>query len=165
MIAYDTFIIAPLPELAAQDAAQEVAIVHASVTAQPWTAKGITRLLMAPATVGLVARGEHSNPLGFILAQRALDEAEILMVAVQPSAQRQGMGRRLLRDLHQAVGLAGVTRVFLEVAVDNAPGLGLYQSMGYREAGRRKGYYPNFNNPQGENRDALILALDLLPLS
>jgi ribosomal-protein-alanine N-acetyltransferase len=50
-----------------------------------------------------------------------------------------------------------VRRLFLEVAVDNAPAIGLYRAFGFTEEGRRRGYY------QGPNGavDALILGRDV----
>jgi ribosomal-protein-alanine N-acetyltransferase len=52
----------------------------------------------------------------------------------------------------------GATRLFLEVADDNAAALALYARAGFSEAGRRPGYYAR---PDGGRQDALILALNL----
>jgi ribosomal-protein-alanine N-acetyltransferase len=52
----------------------------------------------------------------------------------------------------------GATRLFLEVADDNAAALALYARAGFSEAGRRPGYYAR---PDGVRQDALILALNL----
>jgi ribosomal-protein-alanine N-acetyltransferase len=67
-----------------------------------------------------------------------------------PSAQRgKGLARRLL-DLHlrRLAGL-GARAVFLEVDEGNVPALKLYRRAGFREVGRRAGYY---QSNQGSRR-------------
>ena len=53
---------------------------------------------------------------------------------------------------------AEAKRLFLEVADDNIPALVLYSRSGFKEVGRRKGYYQRAN---GAKADALVLALAL----
>jgi [ribosomal protein S18]-alanine N-acetyltransferase len=161
MIGIETFSIAPLPVEAAASVANSIAAIHGDVSDRPWTAHGMQRLLTASATLGFVCGTTVSEPLGFVLAQRALDEAEILMIAVRRIVQRQGLARRMLVDLHEAAALAGVRRIFLDVAMDNMPARALYRSLGYREVGRRKEYYPATDGNGGVGIDALLLALDL----
>jgi ribosomal-protein-alanine N-acetyltransferase len=78
---------------------------------------------------------------GFILSRMAAGEAEILSVAVATRWRGRGIARRLL-DLHlrRLAGL-GVSAVFLEVEEGNEPALRLYHRAGFREVGRRPGYY------------------------
>jgi ribosomal-protein-alanine N-acetyltransferase len=70
-----------------------------------------------------------------------LDELHITLVAVDPAERRRGHGRRVLRGLLEAAGERGAERATLEVASGNAAALALYRSLGFREAGRRPGYY------------------------
>jgi ribosomal protein S18 acetylase RimI-like enzyme len=96
--------------------------------------------------------------IGFILSRLIAGEAEILSVAVASSRRGTGVARRLL-DLHlrRLAGL-GVRAVFLEVGEDNGPARKLYQRAGFREVGRRDGYYPD---PKGKSTAALVLRRDL----
>jgi len=95
---------------------------------------------------------------GFVIGRIAADEAEILSIGVAPEWQRRGVARRMAEGLVRAARRAEVKRVFLEVAVDNAAAIALYEGLGFRPAGRRKGYY---ERPGGKNVDAIILSLDI----
>ncbi|MEP5089479.1 MAG: GNAT family N-acetyltransferase, partial [Paracoccaceae bacterium] len=83
---------------------------------------------------------------GFSLVRVIATEAELLTLAVQPLNQKKGLGRGLLE---QTVALAvslGAKKIFLEVAADNVPAIGLYTSSGFDVIGRRPRYYPRTNS-------------------
>ncbi len=77
---------------------------------------------------------------GFLAArQTAPGEREILFIAVDPACRRRGMGRRLLQnELAASCG-----EWFLEVRESNLAAIRLYESLGFRMAGRRENYYPD----------------------
>lgn len=79
--------------------------------------------------------------LGYVLWGLSLDEAELLRIAVDPSHQGQGLGRRLLRESTEALRHQGVQAFHLEVRVSNASARHLYESEGWQALGRRKAYY------------------------
>ena len=97
-------------------------------------------------------------PAGFALARQILDEAEILMVAVDPDAQRKGHGTTLMNSLLKRLTNAGVATVFLEVEEGNHPARALYAKLGFAQTGRRKGYY---RRADGTRADALLLSKTL----
>lgn len=132
--------------------AERLAAVHGTAFSRPWDAAAFEALL---GQTGVLAVEEAD---GFILLRVVADEAEILTLAVRPSARGRGLGARLVREGGaQAKGL-GATRLFLEVAEDNAAARALYARTGFFETGRRPGYYAQ---PDGRRQDALILALNL----
>lgn len=136
--------------------APAMAAIHAEAFAgphdSPWSAAAIAALLQQPGVFSVY------GPDGFILMRAVADEAEILTLAVRPAARWTGEGARLVRlGLEGAVEL-GATRVFLEVAEDNAAARALYAKAGFVEAGRRPAYYAGAD---GGRRDALLLALNL----
>ncbi|QLP98641.1 MAG: GNAT family N-acetyltransferase [Rhodoblastus sp.] len=102
--------------------------------------------------------GDRGPLTGFLLSRRAGDEAEILTIAVAPRQRRRGVGRELLTRQTRQLAELGVARLFLEVAEDNGPALALYRRFGFREEGRRKGYYRRADGPAA---NALVLAKDL----
>jgi ribosomal-protein-alanine N-acetyltransferase len=96
--------------------------------------------------------------VGFILGQLAADEAEVLTLGVRAGHQRHGIARSLIEALARAVRKAEVRRLHLEVGEHNIPALGLYKKLGFKEAGRRKGYYEHKGRPA---EDAVMLSLAL----
>lgn len=68
-------------------------------------------------------------------------EYEIHTIGVDPHYQGQGIGRRMMSDLLDFAGPDGV--VFLEVRIDNAAAIALYESLGFVQIGLRKRYYRN----------------------
>lgn len=68
-------------------------------------------------------------------------EAELLRIAVAPSARRQGLGRRLLEANQASLTALGCDTLHLEVRVSNAPARALYEALGWRVVGQRRGYY------------------------
>jgi [ribosomal protein S18]-alanine N-acetyltransferase len=96
--------------------------------------------------------------IGFILSRMAIDEAEILSVAVAPARRGRGLSRQLV-DLHlRRLAGIGVHRVFLEVDEGNIPARKLYARAGFHDVGRREAYY---SDQRGRNAAALVLRRDL----
>ena len=72
-----------------------------------------------------------------------VDELHITLVAVAPDQQRRGLGRQVLAALLAAGHQQGARHATLEVAAGNTAARALYRAAGFREAGRRRGYYRN----------------------
>jgi ribosomal-protein-alanine N-acetyltransferase len=143
---------------AAPERAGEVAALHERLFHEGWSEGSIKTLLEHPASTSLIAvAGDPKTIKGFVIAQLAADEAEILSIGVAPDWQRAGLGTRLIEGLIRASKRGEAKQVFLDVAEDNAPALALYAGLGFRELGRRKRYY---KRPDGAV-DALTLALTL----
>jgi ribosomal-protein-alanine N-acetyltransferase len=142
----------------AADAAA-LAALHGRSFARGWSESEFERLLSDRAVVAHVARaGSRGEPAGFMLSRRAADEAEILTVAVAPAARGRGIARELLARHLGRLAALGVARVFLEVDDGNRPARSLYARAGFREVGRREGYYASAARPGA----ALTLRRDLV---
>jgi [ribosomal protein S18]-alanine N-acetyltransferase len=145
-----------LSQASARDAAA-LAGLHAASFHRGWSEEEFERLLIDRDV--LTHRAMMGRALaGFIMSRMVADEAEILSVAVAPRRRNRGVARRLL-DLHlrRLAGL-GVRTIFLEVNEGNVPARALYRRAGFREAGRRKGYYPDAS---GTPAAALVLRCEL----
>ena len=99
------------------------------------------------------AAAADDTPLGFIACALVLDEMTLLALAVPPAARRQGIARALHQPALEALRPA---LAFLEVRASNHAAQALYRSLGYRDSGRRRDYYPN---PDGSREDALVMRL------
>jgi [ribosomal protein S18]-alanine N-acetyltransferase len=132
--------------------AAALAAVHAAAfpPREAWGADAIALQLALPGAFGLIDdRG------GMLLGRVAADQAEVLTLAVAPSARRQGIATALLRAAKAQVGACGANSMFLEVATGNVAALALYRREGFTEVGRRRRYYAN-------SSDALVLRMNLL---
>ncbi|WP_298160239.1 GNAT family N-acetyltransferase [Brevundimonas sp.] len=134
------------------DLSQALADLHSEAFDPPWSASAFAELL---GQSGVMLEGATD---GFILIRTVADEAEILTLAVRPSARRQGLGARLVRTAADRAAAAGAVRMFLEVAEDNDPARALYGAAGFEPAGRRPRYYPRADGPAV---DALLLVRNL----
>lgn len=133
--------------------ARLAAIHSAAFTVQrPWSADEIRDLVSGKGAVLVVE--DH----GFALGRVIFDEVELLTIAVDPVAHRQGIGARLLAAFGVTASGMGATRGFLEVAEDNPAARALYLRAGWRVSGRRKGYY---RDAAGAPVDAILMDITL----
>ena len=121
---------------------------------ESWTRSQCAGILPMAGVSLRLARDGEGQVLGFALMRVAADEAELLLIAVDPAAQRGGIGAALLDDFVATAVAAGAVRLHLEVRDDNGA-LALYERAGFAPAGRRRDYY---RGAGGEVRDALTLA-------
>lgn len=129
----------------------ELARLHALAftdVPRPWTRAEFARMLAEPATTLITEAG------GFILGRAAGGEAELLTLAVDPAMRRRGVGLRLVEALCATLG-RNAGEMFLEVVETNGPALALYEAAGFRQTGRRPGYY---RRKDGGRVDALVMA-------
>lgn len=97
------------------------------------------------------------RPGGFLMAQVVAGEAELLTLAVDPSARRQGIGRSLVQGFLDEARARGADLAVLEVAESNEAARALYAGMGFVETGRRRGYYRS----AGRVEDAILMGLSI----
>ena len=84
-----------------------------------------------------------------------LTSDQIYNIAIASEFRRKGIGEALLRHLIDKADADGCKLVTLEVRSGNEAAMELYKKLGFREVGRRKGYYAK----GGE--DAVLMDLDL----
>jgi ribosomal-protein-alanine N-acetyltransferase len=122
-----------------------------------WTRQDMAELLASPGVAGW-ALESGGAAIGIALCRVAVDEAELLTVAVQPGKRRRGAGRRLLATVIAHARGAGARSLFLEVGADNPAALALYGQAAFEAVGNRKAYYRRGDGPSA---DAIVMCLTL----
>jgi ribosomal-protein-alanine N-acetyltransferase len=95
--------------------------------------------------------------VGYGVIAIAAGEVHLLNLSIAAAWQRRGYGRGMLGFLTSIAREFDAARMFLEVRPSNAAGRVLYESAGFREIGRRRGYYPDGGRPE----DAVVMELKL----
>jgi [ribosomal protein S18]-alanine N-acetyltransferase len=117
---------------------------------RPWSAAIWRGELSSPYGLYLVIedRGEVFGQIG---VRHVLGELHITTIAVRPEYRRRGHARALIGAALAAFPEASY--VHLEVRPTNVEAIALYESLGFRETGRRPRYYGD--------EDALLMTLNL----
>lgn len=98
-----------------------------------------------------LAATEAEGLTGFLVCSRYADVWHLMNVAVAPHRRQQGVARLLLDRLFAEAGRDA--RYTLEVRASNQVAVEMYERLGFRHSGVRRGYY----HDNGE--DALIMWL------
>jgi ribosomal-protein-alanine N-acetyltransferase len=99
----------------------------------------------------LVLHGEE-GVLGYACLWLVGRELRINNIAIRGSSRGRGLGRALLRFLLEDAAARGCREATLEVRPSNRAALALYRAHGFREVGRRPGYY------QDTREEAILMA-------
>ena len=134
----------------ATDAPAIAEILHGSAEAAGWPPESYAKLAELPGGVVLVCEA-NGQPVGFLAARQAADEAEILNIAVHRDFRRQGIASALLLAAFGQFRRSTINRVFLELRESNLPARALYEGHGFVPSGLRKAYY------HGPTEDALCM--------
>ena len=106
---------------------------------EAWTHNQVLGLMAMPG-VWLTIAEIGSEPAGFALSRRVLDEAELLLLATAPMFRRRGVGAALLRSVISDSGMQGARTLHLEVR-DGNDAIKLYRAVGFDKVGERRHYY------------------------
>ena len=132
-----------------------VAAVEKASYQFPWS-EGIFRDCLRVGYLCRIAEFEGETVAYGIVAMGA-GEAHVLNICVSEHVRGRGIGRQMLRLLIERARQAGMRDVFLEVRPSNMHAIALYQSVGFIEVGRRRGYYQAVEGRE----DALVLKLTI----
>jgi ribosomal-protein-alanine N-acetyltransferase len=123
--------------------------------AYPWTRGVFNDCLKSRHECWIAERDDML--VGHSVLSVAANEAHLLNVCVRRDQQGQGLGRQIVVHMLTRASECGASVVYLEVRPSNRVAGALYLSLGFREIGRRKEYYP----AQMGSEDAVVLALTL----
>ncbi|KGT47409.1 MULTISPECIES: ribosomal protein S18-alanine N-acetyltransferase [Acinetobacter] len=129
---------------------EAVSHIEQKVQSHPWTKNQFAE---AVTTYQSTVIEQDEKVVGFCILQPVLDEANLLLMAIDPSQQGRGLGYQLLEESIQLLKNNPV-QIFLEVRVSNTPAIKLYEKVGFHQIDLRKNYYPN---PDGSREHAIIM--------
>lgn len=122
---------------------------------EAWSRSQCSGILPMTGVRLVLARDGEERVVGFSLYRTIADDAELLLLAVDPNAQGKGIGHRLLRHFIEDATNSGAARIHLEVR-DGNPATRLYKAVGFEPANRRRNYY---RGSDGKQFDALTFVL------
>lgn len=106
---------------------------------EAWTAPQLRSMMALPGSVLVIGR-IGDTAIGFGLLRAIVQEAELLLLAVDTAHRSIGHGRRILDRCLMIAERNGAESVFLEVR-DSNPAVHLYSKAGFNQYSRRKDYY------------------------
>ena len=123
----------------------------------PWSRSMFAGELAKPTSICLgafEADGEDGALVGYLIVSRYVDAWHVMNVAVDPEHRGRGVATMLLERLFDLTADDARRGYTLEVRVSNATAISLYERLGFRSRGLRRGYYTD------NREDALIMWKD-----
>ena len=123
----------------------------------PWSRSMFAGELAKPSSICLgafEAEGENGALVGYLIVSRYVDAWHVMNVAVDPEHRGRGVGTMLLERLFDLTADDAHRGYTLEVRVTNVKAIDLYERLGFRSGGLRRGYYTD------NREDALIMWKD-----
>ncbi|MCO8042815.1 ribosomal protein S18-alanine N-acetyltransferase [Acinetobacter bohemicus] len=129
---------------------ERVSQIESLVQSHPWTFNQFKEAVRAYQSTVIEQAGQV---VGFCILQPVVDEANLLLMAIDPAQQGKGLGFELL-DQSIALLKNNPVQIFLEVRERNVAAIKLYEKSGFHQIDLRKNYYPN---PDGTREHAIIM--------
>jgi len=131
---------------------EQVAVLERELFAHdPWSVEQFWgELARVPESRWFAVHEDSLGVDGYVGLYTVAPEADVQTIAVAPRSQGRGLGQLLLDALVAEARRGDCAQLFLEVRVDNAPAIALYERNGFTREGRRTDYY-------GAGLDALVM--------
>lgn len=125
--------------------------IEREVQAHPWTLGNFSDALCS----GYQCKVFESAGVmvGYAVMMLAVEEADLLDIAIDKGHQRKGIGRKLLDAMSSLARHENMRRMVLEVRASNQAAIALYRASDFGQIGLRRDYYPAANGRE----DALLM--------
>jgi ribosomal-protein-alanine N-acetyltransferase len=123
----------------------------------PWSRSMFASEIAKPSSICLGAF-ENGDLLGYLIISRYVDAWHVMNIAVDPDYRGRGVARALFDRLFELTAGDDTRGYTLEVRVSNQEAIRLYDRLGFRSKGVRRGYYTD------NREDALIMWRDPVPV-
>jgi ribosomal-protein-alanine N-acetyltransferase len=144
-----------LRPLALRDLGAIEAIERASYPT-PWSRSMFASELAKPSSF-CIGAFRDARLVGYMIISRYVDAWHVMNIAVAEEERRRGVATRLLERLFEVTAGEERRGYTLEVRVSNKGAIKLYERIGFRQRGVRRGYYTD------NREDAMIMWRDPLP--
>jgi ribosomal-protein-alanine N-acetyltransferase len=132
----------------------EIMVIEEACFPTPWPRQVFDMELKSPRSFARVTRLDGVIT-GYIIAWMIYDEIHILNIAVHPDFRKMGIGEHMMRHCLDHFLAKGAKHAILEVRRGNTGAKRLYEKLGFRSIGIRRGYYVD----TGE--DAIVMMLSM----
>jgi [ribosomal protein S18]-alanine N-acetyltransferase len=133
----------------------EIEVIERGAYPTPWSRSMFAGELAKPSSICLGAIDADENRLvGYLIISRYVDAWHVMNIAVALSHRRRGIATRLMERLFEVTAGDGRRGYTLEVRISNEAAIKLYESLGFKARGVRRGYYTD------NREDALIMWKD-----
>jgi ribosomal-protein-alanine N-acetyltransferase len=129
--------------------------IEREVHAHPWTLGNFSDALRSQYQCKVFE--STGVMMGYAVMMLAVDEAELLDIAIDKGHQRKGIGRKLLDAILSLARHENMRRMVLEVRASNQAAIALYRASGFEQIGLRRDYYPAANGRE----DAILMGKGL----
>jgi ribosomal-protein-alanine N-acetyltransferase len=121
----------------------------------PWSRAMFASELAKPSSICLGAFEDDTRELiGYLIIARYVDAWHVMNIAVEPRWQRRGIATMMMEQLFELTTGDDRRGYTLEVRISNKGAIKLYEGLGFRGRGVRRGYYTD------NREDALIMWKD-----
>ena len=133
---------------------EEMAELEQVVFRDPWSLRSLEETFAQDQTL-ILGAWEEERLVGYLILYHVLEEGEIARIASAPGVRRKGVGSHLFSGLEERCKKKGIQRLLLEVREGNEPARCFYRRPGFREDGKRRGFY------REPAEDAVLMSKDL----
>lgn len=105
-----------------------------------WTPQRVLRSIANPSVNVAVCSGS-AGLSGFGIMHYGIEDAHLLLLAVEPARRRHGVATALMAWLEASARTAGLGAIWLEMRSANTAAGAFYKTLGYRQLGRVRGMY------------------------
>ena len=132
-----------------------IEVIERSSYPTPWSRSMFAGELAKPSSICLGAiEAETEELVGYLIISRYVDAWHVMNIAVADEYRRRGVATQLMESLFEITSSDGARGYTLEVRVSNEAAIKLYEGLGFRPRGVRRGYYTD------NREDALIMWKD-----
>jgi len=134
---------------------QEVVEIERASCTMPWSESLFYNEIQNPRSLSLVAR-KYGKVVGYICANRIMDEGHVLNLAVHPEHRKLGIATALVEEMIGLLRQDECRFLFLEVRASNDRAKKIYEKLNFALLGIRKNYYVS------PVEDAVIMVLKFM---